>query len=48
MARFGAAVRMAERVPPALSDDLCDMAYIARFADRKDVDRFFTFVCERA
>ena len=48
MARFGAAVRMAERVPPALSDDLCDMAYIARFADRKDVDRFFSFVCERS
>ena len=48
MARFGAAVCMAERVPPALSDDLCDMAYIARFADRKDVDRFCAFVCERS
>ena len=48
MARFGTAVRMAERVPPALSDDLCDMAYIARFAERKDVDRFCAFVCERS
>ena len=38
---------MAERVPAALSDDLCDMAYIARFADKKDVDRFFAFVTER-
>jgi hypothetical protein len=47
MARFGAAVCMAERVPPALSDDLCDMAYIARFADRKEVDSFCAFVCER-
>ena len=45
--RFGTAVRMAERVPPALSDDLCDMAYIARFADRKEVDSFCAFVCER-
>jgi len=38
---------MAERVPKALSDDLCDMAYIARLNDRKDIDRFFAFVCER-
>ena len=35
MERFGIAVCMAERVPAALSDDLCDMAYIARFADKK-------------
>jgi hypothetical protein len=47
MARYGAAVCMAERVPAALSDDLCDMAYIARFADKKDIDRFFAFVTER-
>ena len=47
MARYGDAVCMAERVPAALSDDLCDMAYIARFADKKDVDRFFAFVTER-
>ena len=47
MERFGIAVCMAERVPAALSDDLCDMAYIARFADKKEIDRFFTFVCER-
>jgi Biotin carboxylase len=38
---------MAERVPAALSDDLCDMAYIARFQDRKEIDRFFAFVTER-
>ena len=47
MARFGAEICMAERVPKALSDDLCDMAYIARLKDRKDIDRFFAFVCER-
>ena len=47
MARFGAAVCMAERVPAALSDDLCDMAYIARFKEKKELDRFFAFVCER-
>ncbi len=47
MARYGADICMAERVPQALSDDLCDMAYIARFKERKDIDRFFAFVCER-
>ena len=47
LARFGAAVRMAERVPAALSDDLCDMAYIARFKERKEIDEFFRFVCEK-
>ena len=45
LARYGADICMAERVPAALSDDLCDMAYIARFKERKDVDRFFDFVC---
>ena len=47
LARYGAEICMAERVPAALSDDLCDMAYIARFKERKDVDRFFEYVCER-
>ena len=45
--RYGADLCMAERVPAALSDDLCDMAYIARFKDRKDIDAFFRFVCEK-
>ena len=47
MARYGSDICMAERVPKALSDDLCDMAYIARLKDKKDIDRFFAFVCER-
>ena len=47
MARYGADICMAERVPQALSDDLCDMAYIARFKERRDVERFFAYVCER-
>ena len=46
-ARYGSALCMTERVPAALSDDLCDMAYIARFAEKKEVDRFFDFVCEK-
>ena len=47
MSAYGADICMAERVPAALSDDLCDMAYIARFKDKKDLDRFFAFVCEK-
>ena len=47
MDRYRFAICMAERVPAALSDDLCDMAYIARFQDKKEIDRFFAFVCER-
>ena len=47
LSRYGGDLCMTERVPAALADDLCDMAYIARFKDRKDIDRFFSFVCER-
>ena len=46
-ARYGADICMAERVPAALADDLCDKAYIARFKDKKEVDKFFSYVCER-
>ena len=45
--RYGAALCMTERVPAALSDDLCDMAYIARFKERKDIDEFFRFICKK-
>ena len=45
MSRYGSNVCMAERVPAALADDLCDMAYIARFKDRKEIEKFFDFVC---
>ena len=48
MGRYGASVCMAERVPAALSDDLCDFAYIARFKERKDIEAFFNYVCKRA
>ena len=47
MARYGADICMAERVPAALADDLCDFAYIARFKDKKDILRFFDFVTEK-
>jgi len=45
--RYGADLCMTERVPAALSEDLCDMAYIARFKEKKELDRFFSFVCAR-
>ena len=47
MARYGGNICMAERVPAALSDDLCDMAYIARFATKREIDEFFDFVCRK-
>ena len=47
MARYGGDICMAERVPAALSDDLCDMAYIARFKDKKDIEAFFSYICDR-
>ena len=48
LARYGNDICMCERVPDALSDDLGNQAYIARFAARKDIEPFFNFVCERA
>ena len=47
LSRYGSALRMVERVPAALSDDLCDMAFLARFKEKKEVDRFFAFLCEK-
>ena len=47
MSRYRMEICMAERVPAALSDDLCDMAYIARFKDKKEIEAFNRFVCER-
>ena len=44
--RYGAAVCFQGRVPDALSDDLGNHCYIARFADKKDMDPFFRFVTE--
>ena len=43
---YGSAICMAERVPDALSDDLGNMAYMARFQDKKDIDVFFKYVTE--
>ena len=47
MSRYSGNICMAERVPAALSDDLCDMAYIARFATKREIDEFFGFVCRK-
>ena len=47
MNRYGTAIRMAERVPDALADDLCNFAYIARFQEKKDIDAFFKYVTEK-
>ncbi len=44
--RYGGAICMAERVPDALSDDLGNMAYMARFKERKEIEPFFRFVTE--
>ena len=46
MERYGSAMCMAERVPAALADDLCDFAYIVRLKDKKDIQPFFDFVTE--
>ncbi len=47
MNRYGSAVRMAERVPDALADDLCNFAYMACFKEKKDIDTFFKYVIEK-
>ena len=47
MNRYGSAIRMAERVPDALADDLCNFAYMARFKEKKEIDTFFQFVTEK-
>ena len=47
MNRYGSDIRMAERVPDALADDLCNFAYIARFKEKKDIDAFFKYVTEK-
>ena len=47
MARYGADICMCERVPDALSDDLGNQCYIARFKEKKEIEPFFRFVTER-
>jgi hypothetical protein len=42
--RYGSALSLCDRVPDALSDDLGNTAYIARFASRSDIQPFFDFV----
>jgi len=46
LARYGAHLVMCERVPQALSDDLCDRAYIARFSQKAELEKFFVYVTE--
>ena len=47
MQRYGSDISMAERVPDALADDLCNFAYIARFKEKKDIEAFFNYVTEK-
>ncbi|MBR1644937.1 MAG: Type 1 glutamine amidotransferase-like domain-containing protein [Bacteroidales bacterium] len=42
--RYGDALCMVERVPAALADDLCDMAYIVRLRTEEEIQPFFDFV----
>ncbi|MBR1593814.1 MAG: Type 1 glutamine amidotransferase-like domain-containing protein [Alloprevotella sp.] len=44
--RYGDALCMAERVPAALADDLCDMAYIVRLRTEEEIQPFFDFVTQ--
>ena len=46
-ARYGHCLCMAERVPAALADDLCDMAYIVRLDHKDEIQPFFDFVTEK-
>ena len=46
MARYGHCMCMAERVPAALADDLCDMAYIVRLKHKNEIQPFFDFVTQ--
>ena len=46
MARYGHCMCMAERVPDALSDDLCNMCYIVRLKHKDELQPFFDFVTE--
>jgi peptidase E len=39
---------MCQRMPDALSDALGNQVYMARFSNRKDIQPFFDFVCEKA
>lgn len=46
-ARYGNDICMCQRMPAALSDALGDHVYIARFANKKDIEPFFEYVCEQ-
>ena len=48
MQRYGSDICMCRRVPDALADDLGNMAYIARFKEKKEIERFFSFICKRS
>ena len=46
MARYGADMCMAQRMPAALADALGDQVYIVRFKEKKEIDGFFTYLTE--
>ena len=48
MQRYGNNMCMADRVPQALADDLCDFAYIVRLKSVEEIQPFFDFVTENA
>ena len=48
MQRYGDCMCMAERVPDALADDLCNICYIVRLNHMDELQPFFDFVTEHA
>ena len=46
ISRYGADLCMTTRMSPALADDLGDQVYIARFSEKKEIDRFFAFLTQ--
>ena len=48
LSRYGSVICMCDRMPQALSSALGDQVYVARFAEKKDIEAFFKFVCEQA
>ena len=45
--RYNGSIVMCDRMPAALSGALGDQVFMARFKEKKEIDTFFRYVCER-